>query len=316
MFKIPGHKIIGLCGLGTFQKDIVVRVNARFYALGRAHPNSLLADRLKRFRDDKLVGNCDSARLRSVQAGKEKSGGNDCVRPQRENDRIQSIGRKPAMRPKEFVSSIQELKFENVFNPYSDRCSVYDVSDAPSRRAQALLELLEAAVETEVDAFWIGRDLGHRGGRRTGLALTDDVHLAVHATRWNISFERATTGALIAERTAAVIWRMLTLVPATVFLWNVFPFHPHEPHDPFSNRSHRPHERAVGEALLEELIVMLRPRRLVAIGNDAAKTASRIGGMTGVMQVRHPSYGGQSEFVYQIRELYGLKADAEQLALM
>ena len=217
------------------------------------------------------------------------------------------------MRPAEFVSSIQELRFENVFNPYADRCSVHDVSDAPHRRAQALLELLDAAVETDVDAFWIGRDLGYRGGRRTGLALTDDVHLAVHALRWNVSIERATTGSLVAERTAAVIWRMLALVPAAVFLWNVFPFHPHEPGDPFSNRSHRPHERAVGEDLLAQLIVMLKPRRLVAIGNDAAKTAHRLGGDAEIIQVRHPSYGGQRDFIDQVECLYGLHRNTVQL---
>jgi hypothetical protein len=220
------------------------------------------------------------------------------------------------MKPKEFVGSLSDLKFDNVFNPYADRCVVHDVSDAPSRRAKALLKLLEAAAKTEIDALWIGRDLGHRGGRRTGLALTDDVHLAIHATRWNVSVERATTGSIVAERTAAVIWSMLALVPAPVFLWNVFPLHPHETGDPFSNRSHKPHERAVGEELLAELIVMLRPRRLVAIGNDAAKTASRFAGEAGVVQVRHPSYGGQRDFVRQVRCLYALKPEAEQLALL
>jgi uracil-DNA glycosylase len=121
---------------------------------------------------------------------------------------------------------------------------------------------------------------------------------------------------MVAERTAAVIWSMLALVSAPVFLWNVFPLHPHEPDDPFSNRTHRPHERAVGEALLAELVGMLRPRRLVAIGNDAAKVAFRLAAITKAVQVRHPSYGGQSAFVRQVRCLYDLTEDNAQLNLL
>jgi hypothetical protein len=180
----------------------------------------------------------------------------------------------------------------------------------------ALQGLLREATKTKIDALWIGRDLGYRGGRRTGLALTDDVHLSVHATRWNVSFERATTGSMVAERTAAVIWSLLARISVPVFLWNVFPLHPHEPDDPFSNRSHKPRERAAGEELLAELIIMLRPRRLVAIGNDAAKTAIRLAGISEVTQVRHPSYGGQSDFVRQVRGLYDLTSNADQLNLL
>jgi hypothetical protein len=220
------------------------------------------------------------------------------------------------MKPNEFVSSIQKLRFENVFNPYSDRCDVHDLDDAPDRRAKALLGMLNAAASMEIDALWIGRDLGYRGGRRTGLALTDDVHLSIHATRWNISIDRATTGSMVAERTAAVIWSMLAFVTAHVFLWNVFPFHPHEPDKPFTNRAHRPSERAVGEEVLAELIAMLRPRRLVAIGNDATKSALKLAGIGPVLQVRHPSYGGQRDFIQQVRCVYNLTIETEQLRLL
>lgn len=220
------------------------------------------------------------------------------------------------MKPKEFVITLQGLVFDCVFNPYADRCPVHDVKDAPQRRATVLLALLEAAAITQIDSLWIGRDLGYRGGRRTGLALTDDVHLNTHATRWNVSVQRATKGVMVAERTASVIWGMLAAVPVPIFLWNVFPLHPHEPELPFSNRSHKPHERRAGEEILAELILMLRPRRLVAIGNDAAKTAARLTDTEDVVQVRHPSYGGQRDFVRQVSELYDIVVRAEQPVLL
>jgi hypothetical protein len=61
---------------------------------------------------------------------------------------------------------------------------------------------------------------------------------------------------------------------------------------------------------------MLRPRRLVAIGNDAAKVAFRLAAITEAVQVRHPSYGGQSDFVRQVRCLYDLSGGNEQLKLL
>lgn len=67
-------------------------------------------------------------------------------------------------------------------------------------------------------ALWIGRDLGYRGGRRTGLALTDDVHASHHARRWEIQMESPTVGTAVAERTAAVVWGMLDRISARIFL--------------------------------------------------------------------------------------------------
>jgi hypothetical protein len=211
------------------------------------------------------------------------------------------------MKPKQFVRAICALEFANTFNPYADRCPVHDAPSAPKTRSDMLLAMLYAATQVEIDSIWIGRDLGYRGGRRTGLALTDDVHICAHAARWGLSAERPTTGQAVAERTAAVIWRVLSHIEAAVFLWNVFPLHPHESNDPFTNRSHNSDERRAGEELLFHLVRLLKPRRLIAIGNDAARTACRLSDAPSVVQVRHPSYGGQTQFIRQMHDLYPLR---------
>lgn len=208
------------------------------------------------------------------------------------------------MRADNFVRELSGLSFENTFNPYSDRCEVHDYSDAPKKRRELLRKMLNAASEVEVDSIWIGRDLGYRGGRRTGLALTDDVHLSNHAKRWNIDVGRLTKGQVVPERTAAVIWSVLEQITTPIFLWNVFPLHPFENGEPFSNRAHNSKERIAGEEILAALVEFLNPKKIVAIGNDAEKAAFRFKGNYNIYKVRHPSYGGQNIFLEQIRDLY------------
>ena len=216
------------------------------------------------------------------------------------------------MTPERFVTSLAKLQFQNTFNPYSGRCAIHDRADAPQRRSLMLIQLLEAALAAEIDAIWVGRDLGYRGGRRTGLALTDDVHVPDHAARWGLNSVRPTRGDAVAERTAAVIWRVLAQIAEPVFLWNVFPLHPHEPNNPFSNRAHNAQERRAGEEVLLQLAILLKPKRLIAVGNDAAKTVRRIATEEEIVQVRHPSYGGQRLFLKQISELYDLEQAVQQ----
>lgn len=212
-----------------------------------------------------------------------------------------------------FVQAVAALQFENCFNPYSDRCKTYDREDAPARRAAALSAIVERAARQPIDAIWIGRDLGHRGGRRTGLALTDDVHIQQHARRWDLVTERPTTGAAVSERTAAVIWSVLDRIDSNVFLWNVFPLHPHELGDPFTNRQHNATERRAGEHLLEALVTLLKPARIIAVGNDAATAAGKLAVTAPIVCVRHPSYGGQNQFLRQISELYKIEPGAGRL---
>lgn len=209
------------------------------------------------------------------------------------------------MTPKRFVASLTEIRLANVFNPYSDRCELHDRSDAARLRKRNLQAFLEAALDSRIDTVWIARDLGYRGGRRTGVPLTDEIHLHAASQLFDgIGLRRATRGPAVAERTAATVWRVLLQIGEPVVLWNVFPFHPHEPDDPLSNRCHTTAERQATLPLLESLISMFEPRRLVAIGRDAHLALGDL--QIPVVPVRHPSYGGQSDFAEALYELYGV----------
>lgn len=212
------------------------------------------------------------------------------------------------MNPTAFVNALSELKLDNVFNPYADTCPVHDRSDAVSARCRNLRGYLKAAAAIGVDTIWMGRDLGYRGGRRTGLALTDEYHLSEMTQRYPGSdFKQATVGPALAERTASEIWSVLRAVELPPLLWNVFPFHPHEPGNPFTNRKFTARELQQVDLLNETLIKWLKVRRVVAIGQDAFNYASRFD--VEVVAIRHPSYGGIKDFRNGMSALYDIPVD-------
>jgi hypothetical protein len=205
----------------------------------------------------------------------------------------------------QFVKDLADLRFENAFNPYADHCGLHDAARGAAIRRQNLRVVLEAALSQGVASFWVARDLGYRGGRRTGLPLTDEVHLsACAALMRSRPLLRATTGPLVAERTAAVVWRTLRAIDQPVMLWNVFPLHPHGPGDPLSNRCHSRFERESCRPLLLRLLEALEPKTVIAIGRDAEMALAELN--VSSTTVRHPSYGGQPEFLDGLEKLYGV----------
>jgi len=213
------------------------------------------------------------------------------------------------------LRAITELRFENTFNPYVDRCPVHDLESAPAMRRDCLSVMLDRAVVSDIDAIWVGRDLGYRGGRRTGLALTDDVHYADHLSRWDLSVQRPSIGEPVAERTATVIWDILSRLDVSIFMWNVFPLHPHDPGDPFTNRAHNARERRAGLDILMAIIQVLQPRRIVALGNDAFTALADTFGPDRLHKARHPSYGGQTEFLATMKSMYASEMRPDRLDL-
>lgn len=212
-----------------------------------------------------------------------------------------------------FVQALASIQLPNVFNPYADQCSVHDRANAAALRRRSLRSYLQSVEILGVDTIWMGRDLGYRGGRRTGLALTDEQHLSAVAGLYpGADTAKATLGPVVAERTAAEIWNVLRMLDVPPLLWNVFPFHPHEAGDPFTNRKFTSKELSVVDELNAELVSWLGIRRIIAIGQDAAGYGAQFGAP--VECVRHPSYGGTTEFREGMRRLYKLERRATPAA--
>lgn len=204
----------------------------------------------------------------------------------------------------DFVSNLAGMRMVDVFNPYADHCGTHDLPNAAEIRRSNLISILESRFESRVEAIWFGRDLGYRGGRRTGLALTDEVALLdeARAVQSGTKIARATHGAAVAERTAAVIWSVIRRLQFAPMLWNAFPFHPHEEGAEFTNRAHSVRERRATAWAIEALIERYGSPRLIAIGNDASKALTDLGFKHETS--RHPSYGGQREFVETMERLH------------
>lgn len=204
--------------------------------------------------------------------------------------------------PGEFVTALAQHKLPYVFNPYADTCPSWDVKDAPAIRRANLRLYLEAALSQGVGTLWVGQELGRKGGRRTGLPLTDEPSLARLEDYWALKgLQRATIGPPVKEDTADYVWRAISHEPGRVFFWNVFPLQTYDYHDPNKNRGHTAAERTATSSALPWIIDVLRPRRLVALGRAAETALTRLGYDTAY--VRHPSFGGGPTFLDNLAAL-------------
>lgn len=208
----------------------------------------------------------------------------------------------------DFVGKLQALpQFPDTFNPYTDTCQKYDRDDAPKIRSQMLTAIIEKAMRSEVEALWVGLAPGHLGARRTGLGLTDDANRAAYLERWRVEADCPTRSAAPQrETTAKRVWSELSRIDEPIFLWNVFPLHPHCADDPFSNRPKlTPEEHNAGKQLLKKLVDELKPRRIIAIGVVAREALQEFANRSEVRWVYHPSRR-MTKFSSGIRKLYPL----------
>jgi hypothetical protein len=201
----------------------------------------------------------------------------------------------------DLIETIKATRFENVFNPYVHNCNVHDHKKSCQIREENLRIYLNRQLKLEPEIIWLGRDLGYRGGRRTGIPLTDEMHLAIlNQTLGTDKIAKATATELVKEMTAREIWKLASHFSLPPFLWNVFPFHPYEHDNAMSNRSHSKTEFQSSQKILETILDIFDFKYYFALGRDAYAVLDEMG--LKPVYVRHPSHGGQREFSKTIIE--------------
>lgn len=189
---------------------------------------------------------------------------------------------------------------ERAYNQYSRTTG--DLRENAIRRRNLRLYL------GELDAIGprmllIGEAVSYRGGRLTGIAfVSESVMLGGVDTRGgrilgaDRGYRKATAGPrLSTEASATMVWSTIREIRPLPLLWNAFPFHPFHAGDPDSNRAPAAAELATGERFIARLLKLFPFERVVAIGNHASASLSKMS--IPHEKVRHPSQGGKNLFV-------------------
>ena len=185
-----------------------------------------------------------------------------------------------------------EPSTDTLFNPYHTQHATLDRPDAPAIRRANLKAYLDA-YDGAPPLFLLAEAPGPWGCRFSGVPITAEAQLLdpafpIDGQRTSRQEEPHT------EYSAGIFWRVLQPVFPHFFVWNSVPFHPHDAGKPLTIRTPRRSEVRRWSDLLEALLALLNPERIVGIGRKAERALTEIG--ADVTYVRHPSQGGAKKF--------------------
>ena len=188
---------------------------------------------------------------------------------------------------------------ENLFNPYHDRHDALDLPGAAQTRQENLRSYL-ACYRRRPPLFLLAEAPGPWGCRFSGVPLVSEAKLLDDdfpiSGRPTSQQEKP-----LREYSAGIYWRALQPYFPHFFTWNSVPYHPHHAGRPLTIRTPTRREIAAYSGLLADLLALLRPQQVVAVGRKAEYALGLVGA-EGVY-VRHPSQGGARLFERGMREV-------------
>lgn len=189
--------------------------------------------------------------------------------------------------------------FQHLFNPYNNLVEGMDRCNAVQIRRDNLYNYLNS-FSRQPKILAVGEAAGYRGCRFSGVPFTSEDLLASN----RLPFKGCATSLRkqpYKEATATIFWRVMQPHHPDFIVWNCVPFHPHHPTDPLTNRKPSPGELRYFAPLLAEVVRLLDPALVIAIGRSAQKTLANLEIVASA--VRHPSHGGANDFATGINQL-------------
>jgi hypothetical protein len=207
-----------------------------------------------------------------------------------------------------FDALLNELGAAEVSDRATNQFSrtVGDLQGNATRRRNLRLYLDEIGAP---NTMLVGEAVSYRGGRLTGIAFVSETVMLTGVDIKNgrilgadRGYRKATPGPkLSTEASATMVWSTIANITPLPLLWNAFPFHPFHPGQPDSNRVPSAAELLLGQPFIERLMRLFPIERVVAIGNQADLSLTKLG--IAHDKVRHPSQGGKQLFVEGMERL-------------
>lgn len=195
----------------------------------------------------------------------------------------------------EFIDELKNYKSTStVTNPYL----VEGVAANLKKYLEVMLPIKSKCV------LLVGEAPGYKGCKITGIPFTSGkvfenvAHPVLLQLKNKLSLSR-----IESENTATIVWSYLATKVNTPLFWNSFPFHPHNTGNQKSNRGPNSDEIAYGVRFLHALHEIFKPERIAGIGKAGVECAKQAFPSIEIKYIRHPSFGGKSDFIKGMNEI-------------
>ena len=187
----------------------------------------------------------------------------------------------------------------DLFNFYVESNSAFDAPGAANTR-KANLRAYLSYFQRMPGLFVLAEAPGPWGCRFSGVPVTSEAQLTnaeIPVTGRPTSLKSEPQS----EYTARIFWRVMGKAFPDFLTWNAVPLHPHRAGAPMSIRTPRSREIKAFVPMLEEMLSIVQPNTIIAMGRTAERALSWAGWSS--VYVRHPSQGGAKIFECQIRRI-------------